>query len=75
MKVKTSGSWEIFLFNGIMTHNFASHFGEGTLLTPYAFSSMIFSAISYSKINKVEKEPTRGRFLHPDEEWCITLHR
>ena len=52
-----AGSWEILLFNGIMHHNFASHFGEGTLLTPYAFSSMIFSAISYSNTNKVEKEP------------------
>ena len=66
MKVKTAGFGEILLFNGIMTHNFASHFGEGTLLAPYAFSSMIFSAISYSKINKVEKEPIRGWFLHPD---------
>ena len=61
-----AGSWEILLFNGIMHHNFASNFGEGTLLTPYAFSSMIFSAISYSKINKDEKEPTRGRFFSAD---------
>ena len=57
MKAKTVDLREILLFDGIMAHNFASHFGEGTFLAPYAFSSMIFSAISYSKINKVEKEP------------------
>jgi hypothetical protein len=66
VKVKTAGFGEILLFNGIMGYNYAPHFGEGTLLTPYAFSSMIFSAISYSKINKVEKEPIRGRFLSAD---------